>query len=333
MSTDIAKIILGIVVGIDKNNSIDNYRVLIADITKLAPGTYEWKFDCKMMDTMAIIASFSNSAKWLNIKLENNKIKGSTGSLDRFNQTLKDHKPYVILSQLMNSENRLLGYKIADYNGKVRNIPLKEMLAYGNRVTKAGGVPVQNAIFVPAENDKREHYKSYPNHTFLTEIIVLNTKEQRQVRKVPIQKNEKTLSKLEEIYNKDQITQLKLGKQQGLDIRVFANPALSAEQMYVLREAMKKNLNVKALAFPEFEVKAMKYYVTCLEDKINIKRFINPKYSIGQLSELSIAEEQGLDLVKMLNPKLTPNEMAEIRERLENNIWKDWFVKPDGKWD
>ena len=316
----------GIVVGID--NKI--YRVVVANAIKKGENQYDWKFDCKMLDEKQVINSIKSGSKWLNIKLENNKLKGSAGALSRFEDA--KHKPIVIISQLVNSESKTLGFKVASYDGSVKNIPIKEMLAYGNRITKAGSVPEQKAIFVSADGDKKEHYKSYPNCSFITEVILSNKNKNTEHKKVALQKNEKTLSRLEEIYTKEQLRELQTGKKSGVDIRIYANPALSAEQMHVLMNGLKNKLNVKPIAHPEYDVMCMKYYIDCLQNNIDIRQFTSSKYDIGQISELSLAVELGLDISKMSNPKLSAEDMAEIRERLEKQIWKEELVKKDGTW-
>lgn len=322
------------VVGVDKTpTNEDVYRVVSASFTPKGneKNQFDWKIECKMLNKAGILETFKNKATWLNICIENGAIKGSSGDLNRFSRS--KNNPYVIISQIKSDSDRLLGYKVAGYDGSVKNIPLKEMLAYGNRTTRNGGIPVQNAIFVPAEADKREHYKAYPNHSFITEVIPTNKNKQVEAKKVPLKHNGETLNRLSEIYTPEQIHELKQGKANGVDIRIYANPNLSAKQMQVLRGGLEEKLNVKIIAFPEYKLDAMRYYIDCLENNIDIRSFASSKYDIGQIAELSLAAELGLDISKMSNPKLSPNEMAEIRERLSANIWKDEYLKKDGKWD
>ena len=330
--------VLFAIVGIDRfDNGNTVYRVLNATVNKKSDKIYDWKFNCMLASEEQILNSLNSGNMWLNAKLDDTKlkIKGSTGSLERFNDT---NRPFVILSQIVNDTGKILGYKVANYEGGVRNIVLKEMLAYGTRITKNSGTPVQNAIFIPAELDdkgtiiKAAHYKAYPNCHFIVEMLSSNKNNKADVKRVPVKQNEKTLSKLEEIYNAGQLNELKLGKQAGVDIRIYANPALSMNQMRELRLGLMRKLNVKPIAHPEYGVMEMRYYIICLADGIDIRSFLNPEYSVGQLSELSLAVEEGLDISKMSNTKLTPDEMAEIRERLERKIWKDEFVTKDGSW-
>lgn len=324
---------LGIVVGIDVNGTQKAYRVLIATISPKQgeEKQYNWKFECKLMPEAQVIQLLQKNTKWLNIKLENGAIKGSTGDLKRFSNP--QHKPYVILSQLVNSDDKIIGYKIANYDGGVKSIPIKEMLAYGNRATKHGNIPIQNAIFVPAsEDNKTAHYKSFPNSPFIEERIVTRKNEYADKRRVNTSSNSKTLNKLDEIYTPEQIKQLKLGKEHGVDIRIFANPALEAQKMKVLREGLEQKVNVRPFAFPDYTVDAMRYYILELKTGMDIRQYLNPKYSIAQIAELSIAVDEGLDVSKMQDPELSVRQMQERRIRLENNVFHDEDVDMDGSW-
>lgn len=322
---------IGIVVGIDKINGAKTYRVIAATVTPKGSNMYDWVFNCRMLTEQQVIQALNTGVSWLNIKLDGGTIKGSSGALSRFEDS--ESKPFVIISQLTDTNGRLLGYKVADYNGNVKNITIKEMIAYGNRATKTNKIPVQNAIFVPEDAGKKAHYKSYPNCSFINEVMpVGKNKYARKPTKVPLSKNEKTLSKLEEIYSLEQIAELREGKKNGVDIRIYANPALSSLQMNALRKGLEKGVNVKPFASPDYDHMAMKWYINDAKAGINIKSYLNPNYTIGQLSEISLAAEEGLDLSILADINKSPDEMAEIRERLEAKIWKDELVKKDGSW-
>lgn len=336
-----------VVVGIDKNNIGQKiYRVISASFVETAENQYDWKFNCKVVTESKLISAMqqNNKINWGNIKLTVDKakgfeIKGDGASLDRFNtEHISKIEPMVIISEIVDKSNKTLGYKVADYNGNVRNIALKELIAFAHRVIGAQKnstkniVPIQNAIFVPADGDKKAFFKSYPNKEFIVEKIDTNKNKYTSNKRVQISKNQKTLSKLEEIYRPEQIEQLKLGKANGVDIRIYANPALSAEQMKAIRDGLEKRLNMRPLAFPEYSTLLIRYYTDEMENGIDIRKILNPKYNIGQLAELSLAVELGLDISKMANPDNSADAMAEIRQRLQAKIWKDELVKKSGLW-
>lgn len=326
---------LGILVGIDKDNQNNKgYRILTANLKALGVNKYNWNFKATMMNEQQLINSIVHSTdtfKWLNVTVSNGKIKGINASLSRFEST-KGHHPYLIISQLENQDSKIVGYKVANYDGNVKNIPIRELIAYGERTTKIGEIPVQNAVFIPSDGKRRGHFKPYSKMEFIIEVVESQKNKHVEEKKVNVVKNAKTLSRLEEIYSREQIEQLRLGKQNGIDIRIIANPQLSAEQMKTLREGLESGVNVKPFAFPEYQVLNMKTYILDLQNGINIKAYLSPKYDLGQLAELSLATELGLDISKMSNPKMSANDMAEIRQRLQYKIWKDELVKKDGSW-
>lgn len=305
------------------------YRVVTALVNQKDKGKYDWDFNCRMLTEEDVIRSLSAKQRWLNVEYDNG-IKGAGAALSRFEG--KQNKPFVIISQLIDSTNRLLGYKVANYDGQVTNIKLKEMLAYGIRVSKADGIPVQNAMFVSGEG-KRPYYKAYTERKFITEIIeVKHNPNAQKPAKVEVKKNAKSLNKLNDIYSPQQIQELKAGKQDGLDIRLYANPALSWEQMAELRRGLKKKVNIRPIASPDYSPMLMRGYILDLESGLDIKRYLNPKYTIEQLAEISLAVEEGLDISKLSDINTSAEEMAEIRQRLESKLWSNVSVKADSSW-
>lgn len=326
-----------VVVGIDNTNTGKLYRVISFKYkdTEKGEGYHSWEFKCEMLNEDMIknaIKKYGESF-FLNIGINGDgKITGKSSALSRFDAEKTGHHPIVIIAQYQTKDGRVIGYSTGTYDGKVRNISLKEMIAYGERCSKAGLVPVQNAIFVPAEGDKRGYFKSYPNMPFIISLHDTGKNKYAEVRRSNTKQNEKDLKKIDEIFTKEQIKELALGKQQGVDYKVYAIPALTPLQMKTLREGMLKGVNVRPFAYPEYKAIAMMYYIDCIENGIDIKQFLSPKYNAQQLFQLAYASEMGLNISKICNPKLGANDMAEIIVRLEQNTWKDQLVKKDGSW-
>lgn len=317
---------LAIVVGIneDKANKTNRYRMVLARVTDKGKGRFDWQFKCEMAYENDIIAGRYRGCVLWNAKVENNKVVGKHASLNRFKENRR-MPAKVIISQIVDEKGAIKGYKVAGYDGSVQNIPLKQMIAYGKKMNEIGEVPVQNAIFIPETDGKKAHYKNYPESNFISELIPMKKNENKYAEKptrVNYKENEKSLNRLEEIYTRSQIEQLRLGKNHGVDIRVFANPQLSSEQMKVLREALERKINVRILANPEFTPDAMAWYADDIKMGLDVKQYLNSKYKLSQIAELSLAAEQGLDISQMANVEYSSQQMAEIRVRMENQIWK-----------
>lgn len=331
--------IKAVVVGIDKVNNNKLYRVICCEYkdTEKGKGFHKWDFRCEMLSEESVKASIKKYGNdfFLNLGLdEKGNITGKSSSLSRFDYSKTGHHPVVIIAQYQTVDGRILGYSTATYDGKVRNVVLKEMIAYGNRCNKSNLIPVQNAIFVPADanESKKAHYKSYPNMPFIITLHDVGKNKYVENRKVNIKQNEKSLKTIDDIFTKEQIMQLRLGKDHGVEYRVYANPNLSAKQMEVLRGGLEKGINVRPFSHPDYKYLSMMYYIDCLENNIDIKPFLSSKYSHDQLFQLALASEMGVNIEKLCNPNLNANEMAEILERLEAKIWKNHLVKKDGSW-
>lgn len=256
---------------------------------------------------------------------EDGKIKGLYASLDRIvveEDATSSNGTCVIVSELVNSENSTVGYKIANVNG-IDNVRVKDVIAMCKRFKKKGIVPIQNAMFVDDTEDVKAHIKKYPHDDSIMIEVIPKKKINTQVKRVDSNKNEQTLKKdLTEIYSAEQIEQLALGKKSGINIVAYANPSLSAKQMEALRCGLEGGVNVSKIAFPQIDVNCMKMYMKDMKAGLKIDDYINPKYTLGQLCELSLANELGLDYSSMLNPDIREDKMAEIRERLEMSIYK-----------
>lgn len=325
--------IFGTIIGVDGTGNDKVYRVLMVQ-TALDGNNIsgEWQFRKLLMNKDELINSLART-KYINVCIENGVLKGQAGSIERFNNSSKcNTRPVVILSELITSDGRLVGYKIVTYNGEVKNIIFKELIAYCNRVTKSGGIPIQNAIFTPETDGVKAHIKSYPHITFLKEMLQTNKNKYAEQTKTNTVKNNKALTKLEEVFSKEQIAELRAGKQDGVEIKIYANPALTPKQMRVLRKGLKQGVNVRSIALPEYKPECMTFYIADLASGCDIRSYLSPKYSLYQLSELSLASEAGLDMSKLGNPKLTPTEMQEIRERMQSKLYKDIEVSNDGSW-
>ena len=105
-------------------------------------------------------------------------------------------------------------------------------------------------------------------------MIQRKTETKTAVNRVPLQRNEKTLNKLDEIYTPEQIAELREGKKNGVEIRVYANPALSAQQMRALRKGLQKGINVKPFASVEYSPESMRWYISDREAGIDIRPYL-----------------------------------------------------------
>lgn len=322
---------LAFVVGVDAIDAkTKRYRVILAQLMESnTPKVYNWNFTAKMLSAEQIVSPAGMALQWLNIKIVNGEIKGSTGDLSRFNNG-KNH-PYVIISKIESVKGKLLGYRVADYNGNVQKISLKDMVAFGQKATACGGIPVQNAKFIAAEG----YYCAYPGASFIEEVHMTSNKPQAAAnRKIDMAANEKAARKMTDVFTKEQLKQLKLGKDAGLHYKVYANPKLSAEQMEMLRKALASGAGpmIKLVAFPEYNAKVIGRYAADIVMKRDIRPYLNPKYSVDQVNCLSTAYLLGVDIGNLTDPNLTPDQMEQEKSKLLNQLWGFEKVEKHESW-
>lgn len=313
----------GFIVGIDKDKNRTLYRLVFI-------GGNGANFRRQMATEQDLIKALaSKKVHLLNATLENGKLKGTTGDLKRFNNG--KNKPFVVISEIK-AGDKVLGYKVANYNGAVTNVKLADLMSYCEKTTKAGGVPVQNCMYVGDKDGQRAHLRSYPGYTLPVEKIErkksANAKKPETVDKATNAKN-----KLETIFTKEQIKQLQLGKKNNVNIKIYANPKLSAEQMEVIRKALESGLHGEWIADPAYKVEVMKYLVADMKYGVDVSYYLNPEYSLEQLRELGSGFIAGVDVSKYADPSMSVDEMVRIREELEREVWKEDKVDTDSSWN
>lgn len=256
-----------------------------------------------------------------NVGIESGKIVGKTGSLERFKPYGNSH-PMLVISEIV-ADGKTIGYRLVTFDGVIKAIRLKDVIAYCERVGDKM-VPIQNAMFV--QNDKSgnsAHLRAFPHQRIRQEVINRNRADTAQPAKVDNKANGKQVSRLEELFSPAQIQQLKLGKAHGVDIRVFGNNKLSADQMKELRKALEVGVNAKAFADPAYSVEAMRALRINARYGVDVTYFVNPKYNAEQIYELSTGFLSGVDISSYADPSLSANDMSKKRIYLESQLWNE----------
>lgn len=316
----------GIIVGIDRDNNKNRHFRVVAFEHKGS----DWKFSKQRVEEKQLLVAIQKGMVIVNAEVKDGKLKGRTGDFSRFEN--KVNKPLVIISEMVSKEGTILGFKIANGDGVVKNITNKELVAYCDRISKKGGIPVQNGMYVPEKDGQKAHIRCYPNGEYIKEEIVRKKSANAKPAQVNEEKNSKSISKLEEIFNSEQIKEIKLGKKNGVNIRIYGNAKLSAEQMKVIREGLEDGINAQLYADPEFSVDAMRILRADMKYGVDVSYYLNPQYNAEQLSELANGFISGVDVSAYADPKNDAQEMAEIRMRLEAKLWAEQNVKEDSSW-
>lgn len=129
-------------VGVHKNgNEISGFRMLSVDNdnnTEIKDVNYN----------MTLNTLQSGLVNIHNIKLENNKIKGSNGSLDRFG-TVGKTQSLVILKEIQDEKGNSIGYFCSDTNGNTKKLSENDVITFAEKIG------IANGKVVPSGNNER----------------------------------------------------------------------------------------------------------------------------------------------------------------------------------
>lgn len=302
----------GIIIGFNEDGSV---RVLLYN--KLNKST---EFIRKTFSKEEIISLISTGKLKLdNATVVDGKLKGLTGNLSRFKSN--KIKPLVVVSAI-EADDKIIGYRVASYEGKITAFKLRDILDYCERVNKYA-IPIQNMQYVTKTDGVEAHLRLFPGQEIYTEVI--NRKRANTAVKAnnDSKENEKKLSRIEELFNPAQIKELKLGKMRGVDIRIFGNNKLSAGQMHEIRRALEDGIDARVFADPAYSIDSMKALRINAKYGVDISYFSNPKYNAEQIFELSTGYLSGVDITQYADPRLTAKEMSKKRILLESSIWNE----------
>lgn len=302
-----------ILVGIDKK--LDKYTVYSLRFRRVV-----------VLSEMELIRAIQDGMEFENVAVENNQLKGTSGSLSRF-----DAKPYVVLTRVADHRDTTIGYDISDCYGITRRVLLKNCLSFARGKVAKNEIPFQNAIYVPDTLEKKAHIKSYSGHDFPTvQLKAANNKHSIQQSKagvVSIKKaNLDALSKkMQNEYTKEQLEQLRLGVQNNIAYSLYANKDISAEKMRLMREHMERGYLPTTIAHPSFiipcSIDCLQYVLAVDAMGRDVRSLLNPKYTVPQMVQINLGLILGLDVNEYADPSLSVQAMEKIRIRLEGKYW------------
>lgn len=125
------------------------------------------------------------------------------------------------------------------------------------------------------------------------------------------------------VFTPEQLEVLGKGKAEGLDIRVYANPALSAKHMDTIRKVLSAGKNPLLILDPELSPELVSLYGSDLAQGANIRPYFNKKYTLKQAVQVKLGIIRGLDVSQYADPSIDGDEMEQRRVRLNADMWSD----------
>lgn len=252
--------------------------------------------------------------EFINVQTKNDRVIGRGAALNRFS----NQKAVVIGVMTINGAkgDKVIGYRIVTRDGTIRAMKLADVIKHADNAAADGIALFQNAIYVPGKSNTQTAFlRAYTEGDFIVERHIYTTKAKQVVDVQNVQTDlggkAKTTKSINEIYTEAQLKELRIGKKEGLPIRIYANPKLQAKQMAKLRMALEKRINPQRFASPQYSPEKMQFFTVQLLRKNRINEYLNPEYDYSQLIRLAQAVELGLDVQRIKDPKMTAQEMDD----------------------
>ncbi|MBR6469158.1 MAG: DUF342 domain-containing protein [Lachnospiraceae bacterium] len=119
-------------------------------------------------------------------------------------------------------------------------------------------------------------------------------------------------------FTKDQVEEIKLGLEEGLDIEPYEDKGFFALQMREIRLGLMKELPVEVYARKDFDWFQMEQIRLGLEEGLNVRLYAYPRVSFDTMRQLRLALSDGINLSKYLS--LSSGILRELRKAIKAGV-------------
>lgn len=128
-------------------------------------------------------------------------------------------------------------------------------------------------------------------------------------------------------YQKAQNQEIKLGKEEGLDVSIYADPQFNWLQMEQIRMGLKDKLNASIYADPSYNYETMRQIRLSLYSGMNLIPYLNRGFADDDLGEIRLALLDKLPIDEWLQDNMCAPQIHEIRiglcEGLDISVYAD----------
>lgn len=248
-----------------------------------------------------------------------------------------DTKPYAgsrfvsalatIVQEIRSETNAILGYVVVFPDGRVLKVAANDLLNYCETAKLQGRNAVQNMQYVQATSTKSAHLKNYEGRTVPVYVqhrkAVNAEKSVASVPKAPEAVEVPTPSKASaaSVFTPEQLEVLGRGKKEGLDYKVYANPAYGPKHMDAIRNVLKHKKDPSLLLDPAMPAHLVQLYGFDLANGADIRPYYNTAYTLKQATQVKLGVIRGLDVSKYASPTTEGDEMEQLRVRMDADMW------------
>lgn len=121
-------------------------------------------------------------------------------------------------------------------------------------------------------------------------------------------------------YAKEQHQEILLGKEEGLDVSLYANPELNWLQMEQIRMGIKDKVDVSLYADPSYSYETMKQIRLSFYSSSDLASYLARGFVDDELEQIRLALEDGLPIDRWLTDDMYMQQIYEIRIGLYENL-------------
>lgn len=147
---------------------------------------------------------------------------------------------------------------------------------------------------------------------------------------IPPQNHE--FAMMESSYVKEQRQEILLGREEGLDVSLFANPELNWLQMEQIRMGMKDKVDVSVYADPSYSYETMKQIRLSFYSSNDLTAYLERGFVDDELEQIRLALEDGLPIDTWLTDDMYAQQIHEIKVGLYENLDVSVYANSQYNW-
>ena len=230
----------------------------------------------------------------------------------------------VVVQEIQNEAGGVLGYVLAFPDGRCLKVAAMDVYKYCENA-KAQNIPaIKNMQYVSAANGVAPHLKNYEGRTvpvYIQRRRAVNAEKTAVTPKAPEAVPVPEKPTAQSVFTPEQLEVLGRGKQEKVDIRVYANPAYSPKHMDAIRNILVHKKDPALLLDPKLNEQLVGFYGHDIASGADVRPYFNPAYTVKQAMQVKLGVIRGLDVSVYASPTTDGDEMEQIRVRMDADMW------------
>ncbi len=137
---------------------------------------------------------------------------------------------------------------------------------------------------------------------------------------------------MESSYIKEQHQEILLGKEEGLDVSLYANPEFNWLQMEQIRMGIKDKVDVSAYADPSYSYETMKQIRLSYYSSNDLTDYLERGFTDDELEQIRLALEDGLPIDTWLTDDMYAQQIYEIKMGLYEDMDVSIYANSQYNW-